>query len=57
MEILHGKKTYLIAIGLGIVATVNSLGWITPEQHQLLLALLGSGGLAALRAGVAKAGE
>ena len=30
------------------------MGWLSPEQYQVVLGLLGSLGLAALRSGVAK---
>jgi acyl-CoA synthetase (NDP forming) len=51
---LEGKKTYLTALVLGVAAFARALGWITPEQYEIILGVMGSLGLAALRAGVAK---
>lgn len=49
---LNGKKTYIIAILIGIVAVVENLGFISPEVALTLYGILGSGGLATLRHGV-----
>jgi hypothetical protein len=51
---LTGKKTYLSAILLALASFARALDWLSPEQYELLLGLLASLGLAALRAGVAK---
>jgi hypothetical protein len=52
---LEGKKTYLTALVLGLAAFARALGWLDQQQYEILLGLLGSLGLAALRAGVNKA--
>ncbi len=51
---LEGKKTYITAAILALVAFAQTMGWLTQDQYELLVGLLGSLGLAALRAGVAK---
>ena len=53
---LSGKKTY-IAAALGIILTgALGLGYINQDQYNVIIAILGSLGLAALRAGVTKSG-
>lgn len=54
---LEGKKTYLMAVIMALLAFARGLGWLDQEQFELLLALAGSLGLAALRAGISKAAE
>ncbi len=51
---LEGKKTYLSALVLALATGARTLGWVTPEQYELILGLASSAGLAALRAGVSK---
>ena len=53
---LDGKKTYITAVVLGLASFAVAMGWLTKEQYQVILGLLGSLGLAALRSGVAKSG-
>lgn len=52
---LAGKKTYLIAAAVPIVMALNQFGYISDAAMNMLLVLLGGGGLATLRAGQAKA--
>jgi hypothetical protein len=54
---LNGKKTYIIAAFMALGAFARGMGWLEQEQFEILLSLAGSVGLAALRAGVARAGE
>jgi len=54
---LNGKKTYIMATVIGLGAFARAMGWLQQEQFELLISLAGSMGLAALRAGVAKASE
>jgi len=54
--LLGGKKTYLIALAVGLVTAAQALGWIDAEVYQVILGFLGAGGLATLRAGVTSAG-
>ncbi len=49
---LEGKKTYISALVLGLAAFVRALGWVDQEQYEVILGLVSSMGLAALRAGV-----
>ena len=49
-----GYKTYLCALGIGLATAAKVLGWIDEATYQTIVALLGAGGLAALRAGVSK---
>jgi len=54
METFRGYKTYIIAILIGVLATGHALGYVDDTSFQTFTALLASGGLMALRAGVAK---
>ena len=51
---LDGKKTYITAVMAALASFAMAMGWLSQEQYQVLLGLLGSLGLAALRSGVAK---
>lgn len=51
---MAGYKTYLVAVAMGLLVAAHFLGWVPDAAYQTLLGLLASGGLAALRAGVAK---
>jgi hypothetical protein len=53
MEWLRGKKTYITAIAIGVVTALHAAGKIDQATYETLLALLGAGGLAFLRLGVA----
>lgn len=55
IEFLKGKKTYIVAFLIALVVFAQQLGWINAELATVLFGLLGAGGLATLRAGVAKA--
>ncbi|MHB9072432.1 MAG: hypothetical protein ACYC6G_02785 [Desulfobaccales bacterium] len=54
MMMLDGKKTYITAAVLGLASFALAMGWIDKEQYQVIVGLLGSLGLAALRSGVDK---
>jgi uncharacterized membrane protein YkgB len=51
IEWLKGKKTYIIAVIIGVVATLNYLGVVIPEYVWGILAAFGLG---FLRAGIKK---
>ncbi len=51
---LEGKKTYITALLLGLAAFARAMGWLEQNQYEIILGLMGSLGLAALRAGVTK---
>jgi len=51
---LEGKKTYITAAVLALASFALAMGWLSKEQYQVILGLLGSLGLAALRSGVAR---
>jgi hypothetical protein len=51
---LDGKKTYITAVVVALASFAMAMGWLSQEQYQVVLGLLGSLGLAALRSGVAK---
>jgi hypothetical protein len=55
MKMLEGKKTYITAVVLGLASFALAMGWLNKEQYQVIVGLLGSLGLAALRSGVDKA--
>lgn len=52
---LSGRKTYLIAAAVPILMTLNAYTYLSDATTNMLLMLLGAGGLATLRAGQAKA--
>ena len=52
LSFLKGKKTYIVAVLVGVATAAQAAGMITPEQLQIIIGLLTAGGLAALRAGV-----
>jgi hypothetical protein len=54
MMTLDGKKTYITAVVVALASFAMAMGWLSKEQYQVILGLLGSLGLAALRSGVAK---
>ena len=54
ITILQGKKTYIVAVCIGIIAALQFLSIIPAEVAATLYGLLGAGGLATLRAGVSK---
>lgn len=54
---LKGWKTYLISAAMVIVAGLHAQGYITDALYSTLQGILLGGGLAALRAGVSKAGN
>ena len=51
---LDGRKTYITAVVVALASFAMAMGWLSKEQYQVILGLLGSLGLAALRSGVAK---
>jgi len=51
---LEGRKTYLTAGLLALAAFARGMEWLDQQHYELILGLLGSLGLAALRAGVSK---
>ena len=51
---LEGKKTYITAGVAALASFALAMGWLSQEQYQVILGLLGSLGLAALRSGVAR---
>ena len=52
---LQGKKTYITAAVVALASFALAMGWLTKEQYQVIIGLLGSLGLAALRSGVTRA--
>jgi len=53
LEKLQGKKTYVVAVLLGLAAVAHMAGWIPETMYNELAGLLGAAGLATLRSGVA----
>ncbi len=49
-----GKKTYLVALGVVLATSAYHIGWIDTATFLTIVGLLDAGGLAALRAGIAK---
>jgi hypothetical protein len=54
MMTLEGKKTYITAVVAALASFALAMGWLSQEQYEVVLGLLGALGLAALRAGVAR---
>ena len=52
--VLEGKKTYITAVVVALASFALAMGWLSQEQYQVVLGLLGSLGLAALRSGVGR---
>lgn len=52
IDFLKGKKTYIIAIIMVIIAGLQARGYITADQAKTVEAILTGAGLAALRAGI-----
>lgn len=57
MEFLKGKKSYLIAIAVAIVAGLHQLGYISDPMQITILTFLGAGAVASLKAAVTTAGK
>ncbi len=53
---LNGWKTYVCAAALIGLSVAHSLGYISNDLYDILLPIVGGGGLAALRSGVTKSG-
>jgi hypothetical protein len=53
-EMLSGYKTYIIAGLIAVAAGAHYLGYIDNALYETVVGLLAGGGLASLRAGVAK---
>ena len=53
---LEGKKTYIVAIVIGLATMAQHLGWLSAQQFETIVGILGALGLATLRSGVAKSG-
>lgn len=49
---LKGKKTYITAVVMALASFAMAMDWLTQAQYQVVIGLLGSLGLAALRSGV-----
>ena len=53
-DFLEGKKTYIVALLVGVTAVLEYFGVFEVEVVTTIYGLLGAGGLASLRAGVSK---
>lgn len=51
---MSGYKTYIAALVIGLAAAAHSLGLLGDVAYQTIIGLSGAGGLAALRAAIAK---
>jgi hypothetical protein len=51
--VLSGAKTYIVAGLMLACSFAKSRGWIDESTYATVMGILGAGGLAALRAGVA----
>jgi hypothetical protein len=53
---LQGKKTYLVAALVVVIACLHALGALDDELYKTLLALLGAGAIATMRAALGREG-
>jgi hypothetical protein len=51
---LTGKRTYIVAVVMAMASFAVGMDWLTQTQYQVILGLLGSLGLSALRSGVSQ---
>lgn len=56
-SILQGYKTYIVAALAGLVIVLQQLGYLTSDQVQVLLVLLGASGAATLAAKINRNAE
>ena len=49
-DFFQGKKTYLVALGIGAVTVAHSLGYIDDDTFKMLLGMLNSFGVATMAA-------
>ena len=54
LNYLQGKKTYIVGLAIAVVVALNHLAVIDAQTGNIILGLLGAGGLITLRAAVAK---
>lgn len=54
INVLEGRKTYIIAFVLAVLNVAVAMGWVSPEHLTQINVVLGALGLTALRAGVSK---
>lgn len=54
ISFLEGKKVYILAICMGLIAAAEYLGWLPQNTATVLLGLLGAGGVAGSRMATAK---
>ena len=54
---MDGYKTYIVAGFIALAVFAKTMGWIEQATFEIILGLLGAGGLATLRAGVKKSGQ
>ncbi len=47
------KKTYVVAVLIGMTSAAKAMGWITDSMAETLIGLLVGGGFATLRLGLA----
>ena len=52
MEILRGKKTYIVSVLIAVATVALQLGYIDKGSFEAVIALLSALGLSTLRAGV-----
>lgn len=53
LEKLKGKRTYIIAVVIGLLNIAVAVGWVSPDHLTQINLVLGALGLGTLRAAVA----
>jgi hypothetical protein len=57
LSFLSGKKTYLVAIAVAIVAGLTYAGVLDSNTAEIIYGLLGAGSIATLRSAISKIGS
>lgn len=52
VSFFKGRKTYLMAVAIGALGAAQALGFITQEQFQTLIVMLGGATVATMRAAI-----
>ena len=54
IEFLSGKKTYIIAGIVAVIAFAKAMDWVTPGQLETILIIFGALGLGVVRDAISK---
>lgn len=54
INFLDGKKSYIIAIAMGVTTTLHVLGILNDTAYQTAMGILTGGGIASLKSAISK---